>query len=147
MGKGRPKGSLNKTTVFIQELLNEHASEVAEKVIELAKAGDPNAMKIVMDRICPVREGAPVTWNLPEIRSAQDIPAACSSVLRALGEGELAPAECLRIVRVLESVAKLLNCELDHAWRDETTTILERLTHMREEDPAQTEQGRQEDAA
>src|SRR4051794_20894241 len=81
MAKGHPKGRLNKTTVFVQGLFNEHAPEVAQKVIALAKAGDPNAVRIVMDRVCPVRAGAPVRWDMPIIRHTDDIRTAYSKAI------------------------------------------------------------------
>jgi hypothetical protein len=107
-GRGRPKGSLNKTTLLARELLGEHAEEITNKVIALAKQGDPAAMKMAMDRICPIRPGAPVTWKMPPLIFFDDVPAAYSSLMQAIAKGELTPAEGQQIQHILERMADVL---------------------------------------
>jgi hypothetical protein len=46
---GRPRGSRNKTTVLLQNLLEGEAEEIARKAIEMAKAGDMGAIRVCMD--------------------------------------------------------------------------------------------------
>ena len=70
MGKGRPKGSLNKTTVALRELFSRDALAIGEKVLTMAKEGDPMALRVVMDRIFPARRGAPAPWNIPRSKPA-----------------------------------------------------------------------------
>jgi len=52
-GRGRPRGSRNKTTVLAQELLESHAEPVVRKALMMAIQGDTAAMKLCMDRILP----------------------------------------------------------------------------------------------
>jgi hypothetical protein len=70
VGKGRPKGSLNKPTVALRELFSRDAVVIGEKVLTMAKKGDPKALRVVMDRIFPARRGAPAPWNMPTIKPA-----------------------------------------------------------------------------
>jgi hypothetical protein len=133
MGKGRPKGSLNKTSLLVRELLSEHAEEITEKVIASAKAGDSVAVRVVMDRICPVRPGAPVTWDMPSVKFSEDLPAAYSSVLHAIASGELTPAEGLQVLRALEISAKELGSFFGFPWGRDPRELIKRLRQTREE--------------
>ena len=65
---GRAAGSRNKATVLLDQLADADGEEILRKTLEDAKSGDPNARKLVLDRIWPVRKGRPVTLDLPSIR-------------------------------------------------------------------------------
>jgi hypothetical protein len=48
---GRPRGSKNRTTAIAQALLAEEESELVRKAVELAKAGDVQMLKFLLDRL------------------------------------------------------------------------------------------------
>lgn len=50
---GRPKGAKNKATVLNEILSDKDKDAIIAKVVERAKEGDIQAIKIVMDRIFP----------------------------------------------------------------------------------------------
>ena len=59
---GRPKGSKNKLTLLREAVLESAESivlgnfeDIVKATVELAKAGDPTALKIVWDRIIPAK--------------------------------------------------------------------------------------------
>lgn len=56
---GRPKGALNKTTIIAQQMFDAEAPELARIVIEMAKAGDKDMLKLVFDKLIP-RATAPL---------------------------------------------------------------------------------------
>ncbi len=62
LGKGRPRGALNKVTLAVQNLLDGEAEELTRKAIELAKGGDMAALRLCFDRLLPPRKGRKV-WN------------------------------------------------------------------------------------
>jgi Family of unknown function (DUF5681) len=47
---GRPKGSLNATTLAAQALLEGEAEALTRKAIDLAKGGDITALRLCIDR-------------------------------------------------------------------------------------------------
>jgi hypothetical protein len=63
---GRPKGSLNATTLAAQALLDGEAETLTRKAVELAKGGDLAALRLCLDRLC-LRAGficqCPTKWN------------------------------------------------------------------------------------
>lgn len=49
---GRPKGAVNKQTRY-SNLLESHAEQLINKVVELALEGDPNALRLCIERLLP----------------------------------------------------------------------------------------------
>jgi Family of unknown function (DUF5681) len=67
---GRPRGSRNKTTVLMQNLLEGEAEAIGRKAIEMAKGGDMAAIRVCMDRLAPARRGAAISCELPPAEAA-----------------------------------------------------------------------------
>jgi hypothetical protein len=65
---GRPKGSLNKSTIsarkLAQKFLNEAVEPVFQKLVEMAQQGDPQALRLVVERILPAMKA----FEEPKIR-------------------------------------------------------------------------------
>lgn len=57
---GRPPGARNKATQAIEQLAEGHAESLGEKVMELALGGDVTCLRMMLDRVCPIRKGRPV---------------------------------------------------------------------------------------
>jgi Family of unknown function (DUF5681) len=95
---GRPHGSKNKTTQIVERLAEQQAEKLIEKVVELAQAGDVSCLRMLLDRLWPVRRGQPVHLNIPEIKSADDVPAVLAAIWTAVGDGLLTPEEASALV-------------------------------------------------
>ena len=103
---GRPRGSLNATTLAAQALLDGEAEALTRKAIELAKGGDLTALRLCMDRLLPPRKDRPVSLDLPRIDSARDAPKAISALLAAVAAGELAPSDAGEVTKLLDAYAR-----------------------------------------
>jgi hypothetical protein len=117
---GRPKGSRNATTVALENLLDGQAVALTSKAVELALSGDMAALRLCIDRILPPRKDRPVTFDLPEIKSAQDAAATLSAVIGAVAAGELTPADAGEISKLMDSYVKAF----------EASEIVERLERL-----------------
>src|SRR5579872_4475960 len=104
-GRGRPKGSRNKTTKQMQELLYRYSDAILGKCIRMALEGDQIAMRLCMERILPARRDGFV--QLPSLRSQTQTEIAKSSeqVLKSIACGTISPSEG-------EIISKLLNDRL-----------------------------------
>src|ERR1700734_4547489 len=64
--KGRPKGAINKRFQFNQ-LLEPHGEALVAKAVELALKGDPNALRICIDRLIPKIHHSPIPVQLDNL--------------------------------------------------------------------------------
>jgi hypothetical protein len=81
---GRPKGALNKSTMAALAIMEADAETISSKAVELAKAGDLTAIRIVLDRLVAPRRDRPVEIALPKIVAASDLVAAASAIVEAI---------------------------------------------------------------
>ena len=121
-GPGRPQGSRNGVSIALDKIAESEGEEILRKTLADAKAGDPNARRLVLDRIWPVRKGRPVSLNLPSIATGADVVAALGLVAEAVGAGELTPEEGASVAAVLEIKRKAI----ETAELDARITALER---------------------
>ena len=62
---GRPRGARSKITVAVETLIDGAADDIANKAIELAKAGDPTMLRALLDRVAPARRDRHIPFELP----------------------------------------------------------------------------------
>ena len=81
-----------------------------------ALAGDPQAIRIILDRVLPALRPVdmPTTLALPEGGTLAD---QARAVVQAAADGDLAPAQAAQIITALGGVAKIV----------ETTELIERI--------------------
>ncbi len=108
LGRGRPKGSRNRAKPPGQHLLDEYAEHVVRKCIALALQGNPNAMRLCMERINPARRGALIPIHLPSIRTAGDVDQAAEKVTQGIRRGTLTPTEGGTVMNILESRLRVI---------------------------------------
>ena len=106
--KGRPKGARNKTTLAIGSLLDGEAEAITRKAIEKAKDGDMTAIRLCLDRMVPPVKDRPVTFDMPDIKTADDAALASGAILQAVSNGEVTPGEAGDLVRLLDSFTNTL---------------------------------------
>lgn len=114
---GRKAGSRNRATLAAEALLDGEAEALTRKAIETALEGDTTALRIVLERILPVRKDRPITFDLAPLAGAGDHPAALASILAAMAAGDLTPTEA-------QAIAALLK---EHRAAVETADLAERI--------------------
>jgi hypothetical protein len=103
---GRPKGALNKATLATQALLDGEAEALTRKVVELAKEGNPVALRLCLERLLPPRKDRHVNFTLPRIKGAQDLVKALGAILEAVARGEITPGEGQTLTGMLDGYRK-----------------------------------------
>ena len=101
LGRGRPLGSRNKTTLALEALMDGQAEALTQAVIDKALEGDTVAMRLCLERIFPVRKGRAVDVCLPEIKKSSDVMRALNIVCIAVSEGKLSPEEARLLATTL----------------------------------------------
>lgn len=102
---GRPKG-IKDRRVALREKLEPHAGELLDIVVTYAKAGDPTAMRLVMERLVPPIKEDRITVAIPTIRNAEDCVKAQAAVLNAAAAGDLLPSEAKLMSELIEGQRK-----------------------------------------
>ena len=105
---GRPAGSRNKATLAIEALLDGEAEALTRTCIERALGGDMAALKLCMDRICPPRKDAPISFKMPSVNNASDAASVMRSILEQVAKGSISPSEAKTVSEVIENYRRLL---------------------------------------
>jgi hypothetical protein len=123
---GRPPGVRNKATLAAMALLEGEAEAITRKAVELAKDGDPTALRLVLDRLLP--KGRAVRLDLP-LRTLADLDQATEAIRGALAEGSVTLDEVATLTGLVEARQRLL----------ETTELERRLAALeQQQQPART---------
>jgi hypothetical protein len=90
---GRPRDSLNRTTLAAAALLDGEAEELTRKAIELARNNDITALRLCLERILPPRRERLIHFEMPLLRSASDAPQAIAAITAAVADGQITTTE------------------------------------------------------
>ncbi|WP_232493640.1 DUF5681 domain-containing protein [Novosphingobium kaempferiae] len=105
---GKKPGTRHRATRAIEEMLAGEHDKLTRKAIDMALAGDTTAMRLCLDRIAPPRKDAPITFDLPPIKTAADTVSASCALLQAVSEGEVTPDEAGRVMALLTAHKSLV---------------------------------------
>ena len=111
--KGRPRGSLNRTTLALRAIMADQAEAVLQVLIDQAMTGDVTAARAILERLVPVARETPVDAGavaLPEL-SAATLPAAVAAVVQAVASGSLTPGQGEKLVGMLQGFAKAVELQ------------------------------------
>lgn len=105
---GKPRGTRHRVTRAVEELLEGQSEQITQKAVELALEGDSTALRLCLERIAPTRKDAPVSFELPPIKNAQDASEAAQAVLQAVSQGEVTPLEGATVMGLVEQYRRVL---------------------------------------
>jgi hypothetical protein len=100
--EGRRGYEQDRSRQAIEAAMRDRGEEVARTVVAAALRGDMVAARIILDRLAPVRKGAPIMFSLPEMLTAAELPVAVAAVSQAMANGEISPDEAASITAVLD---------------------------------------------
>jgi hypothetical protein len=138
---GRPVGSRNRATLLAEQFLEGEAEELTRKVVNLAKKGNIQALRLCLERMLPIRKERSIELELPPVHNAQDLANVFQSILAAAAKGSITPGEAQSLSDVLSSQARVLEfVDLErrlqaleehlaefHESRSEVRSLLQRL--------------------
>jgi len=105
---GRPLGSRNRTFIRLEQILQQDAQRVVQRIVEAALSGDMCAAKLILDRVLPKTACRPrMEIVLPELRTADDARTLVSTALAAAIRGDISTVEAGDLARVAECFARI----------------------------------------
>jgi hypothetical protein len=125
---GRPKGSRDARTEFLDELLGGDGELIVSKLVAEAKDGRPWAVRLAIERLLPQRSPRRVKLaGLGRVDSAASLTVVVAQVIDRAAAGEITVDEAGAFLRLLEMQRRAIETE-DLARR------LELLEGLRDED-------------
>jgi len=99
---GRPRGSRNKASLRMQEMLEQRAEELVNKLVAMAIAGNIGALRLCLDRLVPARRNEPLFCELPPLAKAADAAvAATAAIVSAATAGDVTADEAAKLAKVI----------------------------------------------
>ena len=112
---GRPKGIVDKRAEM-RGLLEPHAKEIVEKLVGMAKTGDPTALRLCIERLMPrVKQEEGITFELPEGRldSGDNMLQIAQDLTKAVALGQMTIEEAGKFNDFLKSQRWLIKSAED----------------------------------
>jgi hypothetical protein len=103
---GRPRGAKNKTAAIALALLAGEEPELVGKGIELAKAGDVQMLKFLLDRLLP--KDRLIQIDIPPLDFADDAIDGMAAVSGAIAEGQITPSEGAALASMIGGYSRSL---------------------------------------
>ncbi len=103
--KGRPKSM---TATLLRQAINDDMPDIINKLIELAKSGDVQAIKLVLERVCPALKPQAVPINLPFVES---LAGQGNEIIRATMQGKIPPDIGSQLITALANQAKVIEID------------------------------------
>jgi hypothetical protein len=122
---GRPRGSKNRTTLLVEQLIGDEAEKLTKKLVELALAGNVRCLELCLDRLSPQRSGRPVDFLLPAIKDVKDVVPAMAAITTAVNDGSLTAEEAAQLGHLLKGYVEAVSTY-------DIATRLERLESKKE---------------
>ena len=118
--KGRKPASI--TADKVRKGLADDLPDILQTLIDLAKGGDVQAIKLVLERVCPALKPQAVPINLPLVES---LAGQGNEIIRATMTGKIPPDIGSQLITALANQAKIIEV-------DELTKRIEALEQISE---------------
>ena len=133
---GRPRGSRNKASLRMQEMLEQKADALVKKVVKMALAGNIGALRLCLDRLAPTRKNEPLFCEMPPLQKASDAVAAIAGVASAAVAGDVTADEAAKLAKVISLYVNTLEA---HNFEDRLLRLeradLKRVGRVRDDAP------------
>jgi HAMP domain-containing protein len=106
---GNPKGRtpLSNSRAAVRESLRKDVPAILKKLTSMARAGDVQAARILLDRVLPAVKPEALAVNLPSVAEAKDSTEQAALVIKAIAMGELAPDVGAQLLGGLGQMARV----------------------------------------
>jgi hypothetical protein len=104
---GKPRGSRNRTTLMLEELLDGEAETVVKTIVRKAKQGNLTAARLIIDRIFPARRARPIFFALPRLKTPNDAAQAMAAIAAGLASGAVTPSEAAELANVVDAFTRV----------------------------------------
>lgn len=124
---GRPPGKRVALAAALDKFAEEHAPEILQEAVRLAKAGDSAVLRLIMERVWPPRKGRPIRLVLPNMAEPDGALQALDRITDAMAAGEISAEEAEAAASVVSTRIRAQELRsLEQQLRDLEKQVLER---------------------
>lgn len=105
---GRPRGSRNKATLLVEQMMGDRSGKVAQAAIALAETGHIPALRLCLARLCPPMRERAADFDMPPIETLSDAARAYTALLQAAAAGDLLPSQAGELGRLVDGASRVL---------------------------------------
>jgi hypothetical protein len=128
--KGRPAGSKTTSTLIAEQLIDGQAEAIVQKIFSMAMRGDALMLRWLGDRIVAPRRERRTKFELPPVKTVEDIVAATEAICVAVSDGRLSASEAGDLSAALDRrLSALAAADIER----EVKEVAARLTKARNE--------------
>jgi hypothetical protein len=109
-GRGRPKGSRNKSNLVVQRLLNEYAEGLTKRLVRAGMDGDMKSQQWCLNQLMRMRPPAP-KLKLPPLKTLKDLANAVDVVVNATAKNKCADAHGVALCAMLGEKRKMIETQ------------------------------------
>ena len=129
-GPGRPRGAVRGATLALDQIGAEASGDLIKVAVDLGRAGNIEALKLVLNRVWPMRAGRPLEIEAPPVRALADLLPAATTIADAVLQGEMTPREGREVSALFSMQCRMI--ELADIERR-----LKALEEKREQEPSE----------
>lgn len=110
---GKKPGTLNRRTQ-LAKLLEPHAEELIEKLVNQAKQGEPMALKLCIERLLPrIKPDESIIFDLPngELTDSTHITQTAEEIVKAVASGQLSIKEGRELAKLIDEQRQAIHSE------------------------------------
>ena len=107
--RGRPKGARGAAYLMAEKYLRNFSVDILDRLIIQAKAGEPTALKLCVERIFPAPKRPPSTVELPELKNRDEMLAAMTKLLQDGARGDIDMDDAVDISRIIAGILQAVS--------------------------------------
>jgi hypothetical protein len=88
-GRGRPRGSRNKSTIAMEDLLSEYSEPLARKAIVMGLQGDKTMLKMLLDPTLKACRALKANIGTIKVETLADLSSASMMIINKTTKGEI----------------------------------------------------------
>jgi hypothetical protein len=108
--KGRPKGIVDRRTKW-RDTLRKELPGLLKRLVDLAKAGDVQAIKLILDRVAPPLRPQSAPVEIPALATAASLTDKARAILAAVADGSIGTDQGHDLLSALGSVARIIETD------------------------------------
>lgn len=106
---GRPVGPSHAD--LVRARIEPHYEQILDKAIELAKAGDPQSMKLCLERFAPAPRPEAEKVLVPGLRDAPTLKGKALAIVHAAAAGQISAEAADRLLTMLNTYARAVEVD------------------------------------